>query len=534
MFTQRKIVRVVVLFVMLIVLALSFTVQAQDADGKGGRLVVADALSDTSLDPFVSSWHSWPHYALYPTLFQQAENLDYVGYLADTWEVDESGQALTVTLIDYATFTDGTSINAEAIKWNLERYANPEIGASQGADLVGLLTEVEVQDEFSFTLHLNTPFAPLVFLLSGIEIVSPTAYEAMGADEFGLNPVGGGPFILKELNTNNYILLERNPDYTWAPEEIYENPGPVYLDELQILFLGEEQTIYAALETGEVTVAGVPTQNLGAAQDNSDIVINSQMMNQIRYVGFNTSKAPWDNADLRRAFAYATNRVELVTLAYDDEAVALYQPLPPTIWGHNPDLDAGAPSYDPETAMALLDELGYVDVDGDGMREQPDGSPWVVPFTTGSVDEWRRMAEALESQWRDVGIPVEIELMDFGSMLELTTTGEHDVFLSLYGYSDPLILTYFFDPERKGGSNRAWYSTDTLTALLLAADSDMNQETRYQTITEISQSLIDESPWVFLLVPNAISGVRSELQGWRFHPDGSFLYWTDAYFEVDD
>lgn len=523
------------LLLVIMLLLVSMNVFAQDdiMEGKGGRLIVADANSNTSLDPFVSSWHSWPHYAVFATLFQQAENLEYVGYLADTWEVDESGQALTINLIDYATFTDGTPVNAEAIKWNLERYADPETGASQGADLVGLLTEVEILDEYSFTIKLERPFAPLVFLLAGIEIVSPTAYEEMGADEFGLNPVGSGPFIFKELNTNNFVLFERNPDFNWLPEEIYDHPGPVFLEELQVLFLGEEQTILAALETGEVHFAGVPPQNIADAEANPDIEVQSQMMNQIRYVGFNTSRAPWDNADLRKAFAYATNREELVILGWEEQAVPLYQPLPPTIWGHNPDLDADAPKYDPETAMAMLDELGYVDADGDGVRDQPDGSPWVVPFTIGQEDEWRRQGEVLAAQWSDVGIPVEIELMEFGSMLELTTTGEHDVFLSLYGYNDPLILTYFFDPDRKGGSNRAWYSTDDLTELLIAADSDMNQETRYQTITEISEYLIEESPWVYLLVPNTLSGVRSELDGWRIHPaDGGLIYWN-SYFEVE-
>ena len=516
-------------------LSMSMNVFAQDdiMAGKGGRLVVADANSDTSLDPFVTSWHSWPHYAIYPTLFSQAEDLSYVGYLADTWEVAESGDALTVTLIDFATFTDGTPVNAEAIKWNLERQADPEVGSPGGADLVGLLTEVEIVDDYTFTIKLERPFAPLVFVLSGIEIVSPTAYEEMGADEFGLNPVGAGPFIFKELNTNNYVLFERNPDFTWAPEEIYDHPGPVFLGELQVLFLGEEQTILAALETGEVSVAGVPAQNLADATANPDIDVESQMMNQIRYVGFNTSKAPWDNAELRKAFSYATNRVELVTLAWEDQAVPLYQPLPPTIWGHNPDIDADAPHYDPDQAMAILDKLGYVDADGDGMRDNPDGTPWAVPFTVGSEDEWRRQGEVLAAQWSDIGIPAQIELMDFGSMLELTTTGTHDVFLSLYGYSDPLILTYFFDPDRKGGSNRAWFSTDELTALLLAADSDMNQETRYETITQISEYLIDQSPWVFLLVPNTLTGVRAELENWKIHPaDGGILYWN-SYFEVD-
>ena len=529
MFDSRKLLLIMMTIVMLI---LSTGVMAQE-DGKGGRLVINDPDSNVSLDPFISSWHSTPHNAIFAELFQQAENLEYVGYLADTWEVDPSGQGLEVTLIDYATFTDGTPVNAEAIKWNLERYADPEVGAPGGADLVGLLTEVEVTGEYSFTIRLERPFAPLVFVLSGIQIVSPTAYQELGPDEFGLNPVGSGPFILTELNTNNYMLFERNPDFTWAPEEIYDHPGPVYLDELQVLFLTEQQTILAALETAEIHTAPIPPQNLADAMANPDIEVHSQMMNQIRYVGFNTSKEPWDNKDLRRAFSYATNREELVILAWDEEAVPLYQPLPPTIWGHNPDLDADAPRYDPDAAMALLDELGYVDADGDGWRDQPDGSAWDVTFQVGSEDIWRRQAEVIAAQWSDVGIPVELELMEFGSMIDLTTTGTHDIFLSLYGYSDPLILTYFFDPDRKGGSNRAWFSTDELTEMLLSADSDMNQETRFETITNISQYLIDESPWIFLLVPNTLAGIRTELMNWKIHPaDGSLLYWN-SYFETE-
>ena len=531
---NHKQLAVLLMLLLISTLLATITVTAQDDyAGKGGRFVIADQDSNTSLDPFITPWHSWPHYALYSTLFFRDENLEYVGYLADTWEVAEDGMSMTINLIDYATFTDGTPVNAEAIKWNLDRFADPEVGSPGGADLVGLLKEVEVLSEYSFTIHLESQFAALTFLLNNIEIVSPTAYEELGPDEFGLHPVGAGPFIFKELNIDNYLLLERNPDFRWAPEEVYDNPGPVYLDEFQILFLSEEQTILAALETGEIQYAGVPPQNLGEVQENPEITVESRMMDQIRYVGFNTSKAPWDNPDLRRAFAYATNREEMVILAWEDQAIPLYQPLPPSIWGHNPDLDGGAPHYDPEMAASILDELGYVDADGDGTRDQPDGSEWTVRFTVGSEDDWRRQGEVLHAQWSDLGIPVELELMQFSAMLDLTTTGTHDVFLSLYGYQDPLILTYFFDPDRKGGSNRAWYSTDDLTAMLIAADSDLNQETRFEKITEISQYLIDQSPWVFLTVPFTNMGVRNELQNWKINTDLTFLYWN-AYFEVDD
>lgn len=529
MFSRKKIFSLITCLLAALLLS-SVLVAAQDGPRNGGRLVVADANSNTSLDPFVTSWHSWPHYAIFSTLFSRNADLEYVGYLADSWEVAEDGLSLTITLIDFATFTDGTPVNAEAIKWNLERYANPETGSSQGASLRTLLAGVDVLDEYTFVMRLNSAYAPLFFELAGLEIVSPTAYEAAGVDNFGRNPVGSGPFMLKELSADNYILLERNPDFRWAPAELYDHPGPVYLDELQILFLGDDQTILAALETGEVTFSGIPTQNLADVEANPDITVHKAQLDQIRYVGFNTSKAPWDNAELRRAFAYATNREEVALLAWDGLAMPLYQPLPPTIWGHNPELDAISYTHQPETAMAILDELGYVDVDGDGLREDPDGNPWVARLSTISTDEYRRMAEVVEAQWREVGIPVEIELMDQSALIELTTTGTHDLFLLRYGYQDPSILTYFFDPARKGGTNRAWFSSDELTALLVKADTDLNQATRYETITQLSAYIIRESPWVFLVVPPYLAGVRNELKGWKINPDLSFLYWN-AYFE---
>jgi len=506
--------------------------QSEYCEGRsGGRLAVADAQSgSTSLDPFVSSWHSWPHYAIFPTLFQQALDGSYVGFLADTWEANEDGTELTINLIEGENFTDGTPINAEAIAWNLLRYADPETGASQGADLVGLLEEVEVVDEYTFTMKMSRSFAPLFFVLGNVEIVSPTAYEEMGSDDFAASPVGAGPFILSEFVPGNYALFERNPDFDYAPEEIFENTGPMCVDELQILFLSEEQTILSALETGELTLAPVPTQNLEEIRAQSDITVEETLQNQIRYIGFNTSKAPWDNADLRRALSYATDRFEVAIFAYDDLALPLLQPLPPTIWGHNPELDESAISFDPDRAMEILDEIGYVDVDGDGIRENPDGEPFVVPIETGNDAEWTAIAQIIEGQWGDIGIQVDINLMDFSSMIDSTTTGEHDLFISLYGYSDPLILTYFFDPERKGGSNRAWFSTDELTNLLLEADSDLNQETRYETITEISEYIMDAAPWIFLVTPPNLTGVRAELEGWEINPfNQSFLYY-DSYF----
>ncbi|MBK8021143.1 MAG: hypothetical protein IPK19_06825 [Chloroflexi bacterium] len=170
-----------VLFSLLLVVVLSgvLATSAQDLP-QGGRIVVADGASNVSLDPFVTSWHSWPHYALFPTLFVRDDTMEYVGFLADTREIGDDGLSLTINLIQTATFTDGTPVNAEAIKYNLDKYANPDTGASQGADLIGLLLSTEVVDEYTLKLNLASSFAPLFFVLANLEIVSPTAYEALG------------------------------------------------------------------------------------------------------------------------------------------------------------------------------------------------------------------------------------------------------------------------------------------------------------------------------------------------------------------
>lgn len=517
----RKFLFTLGLIVLLMLTVLSVSAQ----EGQGGVLNIPDSASNVPLDPFVTSWHSWPHYAIFSTLFQRDMDLNYVGYLADTWEASEDGTRLTITLVD-ATFTDGTPVDAEALKWNLLKYADPESTASAGADLRTLVTDVEVVDDKTFTIVMNASYAPLYYSLSGLEIVSPTAYEK-GADQFEANPVGAGPYILKERNPGNFVSFVRNPDFNWAPEELYDPTGPVSLDGLEVRFVGEEQTILAAFETGEFQIIGVPPQNIPEMEGNADVTLVTQMETGIRYFGFNTSKAPWDNVKLRQAFNYAINRDEFVELAWDGRCEPLYQPLPPSIWGHNPALDATSYQYDPDKANALLDEVGYIDVNGDGIREQPDGSEWVVPIAVQSEgDEWKRQAEVVESQLRDVGIPLRIDLMERQALINLTTTGTHDLFLLQYGYQDPSILTYFFDPDRRGGSNRAWFVDDTLTALLKQADTDLNQETRFETIQQISSIVIEQSPWVFLCTPVNTTGIRNELQNWTLHPQDGILTWN--------
>src|SRR6266849_3028423 len=96
--------------------ALTPSVWAQDMK-KGGTFVIADSLSNVELDPFITSWHSWPHYALFSTLLWKDKDLNYIGYLANSWKASDDGKTLAMTLVKNAKFSDGTPVNADAIKW---------------------------------------------------------------------------------------------------------------------------------------------------------------------------------------------------------------------------------------------------------------------------------------------------------------------------------------------------------------------------------------------------------------------------------
>lgn len=253
----------------------------------------------------MTSWHSWPHYALYSTLFARDETMNYVGFLADTWEIGDDGWSLTINLIETVMFTDGTPVNAEAIKYNLDKYANPDTGALQGADLIGLLLSTEVVDEYTLKLTLASWFSRRCSTCSRAWKSCRRRPTKRLARRTSARAGGGGPFMLKELNTNNYVLFERNPDFNYAPPELYDNPGPVPADELQILFLDEDQTIISGAGNGRSDGCACRRKICRTLKPTRDITLDVAQLQELRYVGFNTSKAPWDNVELRRAFAYA-------------------------------------------------------------------------------------------------------------------------------------------------------------------------------------------------------------------------------------
>ena len=161
--------------------------------------------------------------------------------------------------------------------------------------------------------------------MSGSEVSSKAAVEKYG-DDFGNNPIGAGPYIVKQQIPGNSIVYDRNPDYT-QPPPFFKNRGPAYFDGVTIKVIKEEATTWAALKAGEVHVAHIPTTFVKEADTNQDITVVKQLDTGIRYLGMNCAKPPFNDPLVRQAVAHAIDRNSIVQNAMDGYGEVLYTPL---------------------------------------------------------------------------------------------------------------------------------------------------------------------------------------------------------------
>jgi peptide/nickel transport system substrate-binding protein len=466
----------------------------------------------TSLDPFTNAWHATPTYAVFATLLVTAPDLkSYLPTMAESWEFGADNMSFTLKLRQDVTFTDGTPVNAEAIKWNMDKYLDPELASPGGGTLRQAVASVDVVDDYTVRFNLIAPFAYLLDELAGKEIASPTAYETLGPEQYAQELISAGEFIVKEQIPDVSILYDRNTDYNWGSSACV-NQGPPQFDQLLIKYISDTEVAYAALETGEVDIVGIPPQYLEQAKANPNITVIESVTTTTNYFGMNNEFHPFDVEGVRQAIAYAINRQEIVDIAYEGQAVVLYQPLAPGNLGYNPDMEAygQATSDDPDKANSMLDELGYVDSDGDGIRETPEGDKMQYSLMFPQDPTVQRIAETLQSQLLNIGISTYLEVVDGTLMRQKTAEGSHQMFTWWYGLLTPNITTYIFDSARIGASNRNHVNDPALDALLAAQDQQLDPVKRQAAVDAVTTYLLDHRFHVPLFSPMNYTGYRND------------------------
>jgi peptide/nickel transport system substrate-binding protein len=306
----------------------------------------------TSWDPVTSS-AGWDMHVL-GLVYASITTLDPAGNpgpgLATSWKYAPTGKSVTFTLRPGLTFSDGTPLDAQAVRENIERGLAQQ--NSNIASELAVIAKVMVSSPTSFTLDLSQVDYQLPYLLAGKDgmMVSPKAFATKaGVNSLPTQPVGAGPFKLTSYVPDSHANLVRNPGY-W-------DAGAIHVASFTVQDITQPEQILAALQSGQVNVAYIAGNQVAAAKAAGFkiAVIPSEVVNEL---DIQTTSAPFTNPKVVEAINYAINRQAIVQVQASGYGSVAYQPFPQGFVGYSPKLAHQYP-YNPALAKQLLAQAGY-------------------------------------------------------------------------------------------------------------------------------------------------------------------------------
>lgn len=503
--------------------------EAPAEEASGGTLTIGLPVEPETLDPgdAVYVQEQFILMNLFDSLLSISPDGELHPGLATAWEPNADYSEFTFTLRQDVTFHDGTPFTAEAVKASFDHINSDAVLESGGKSLLQDHSYVEtvVVDDYTVTVKFGASY-PL-FLRDAsrqwLSISSPAALEASGAD-YGRNPVGTGPFKFVQWDAQSQIVLERNPDYNWGPE-FAAHQGPANLEQVVFRILPEAATRLTAFETGEVLIAGEPPalDAIALAGSGAATIQTFAQPGVPAILMINATKAPTDNVNVRKAMIFAVNQEELAQTAFQELGLPATSVISPTTWAY----DEGAASlysYNPEEAARLLEEEGWVDADGDGVREKdgetltidwPDNPAWSEAFN-----------ELLIGYLSEAGFDVQYRSMDDGAAYEELLAGNYTLVYMYWTRPDPSPLRYLFHSENTNGGG-AWtnFVNEDLDNALADADTNTDEAARAQDYA-VAQNIIMENALVLpMFTVNTSYITAPSVQGFSFDLEGyPYLY----------
>jgi peptide/nickel transport system substrate-binding protein len=487
------------------------TAAAQEEPQSGGVLLVS-----TSEEPFAPAFDSHVTtslltgrigYLAYNGLVNVDTDRNVIPDLAESWE-NPDPQTYVFHLRQGVRFHDGTDFDAEAVKFNIERVLDPATASSRAADFE-LIDEIEVVDSHTLRLHLSAPFAPMLsnFRRSSLAIISPTAIQNLPeGDDFLNASIGTGPFKFVSYTRGDRVVLERN-------EEYYE--GPAYLDGIEVLIIPEQSTALAGMQTGSLHYMMQTNQEFGPQiESNPDLQLLTTPSTIWDYLAFNVTREPFTDKRVRQAFSMAIDREGIAEGIYKGLALPAQGAISPAFTSFFRDnSDIPYQTYDPERAVALLEEAGY-DFDQE------------IRFDTFTERPWGLVGDALVAQLTEIGVKLSVQKPDFNTFAAyFYDTKDYWLGNSSWtgGGVDPDSLMYK-QFVTDGANNVGNASNPEVDGLLNQARIELDTETRAELYNQANRIVMEECYVAFLVHPNLTEGMRNEVHGYVFRDEyaGSF------------
>ncbi len=472
-------------------------------------LVIGKAADPQTLDPAVTiDNNDWTvTYPSYQRLVQYKTDgdkgsTDVEGDLASSWKASDDQKEWTFTLKDNAKFADGTPVTAEAVKLSFERLLKIGQGPAEAfpKDL-----KIDAPDEHTVKFTLSQPFAPFLYTLAndGASIINPAVLKEHAADDargfLAQNTAGSGPFMLKSWQKGQQLVLVPNPHY----------PGnKPNFKRVSVKIIGESASRRLQLSRGDIDIAdALPVDQLNALKQENKVNVAEYPSLRVTYLYLNNSKAPLNQADLRRAISWSTDYQGMVNGILSGNGKQMRGPIPEGMWGY----DATAMQYNHDETKAKAE------------WDKVTSKPTSLTFLYSDNDpNWEPIALVTQSSLNKLGINVKLEKLANATMRDRVGKGDYDIAIGNWSpdFADPyMFMNYWFESDKKGlPGNRSFYENSEVDKLLRNALATTDQTQRTRDYQQAQKIVIDDAAYVYLFQKNYQLAMNKEVKGFVFNP----------------
>lgn len=450
------------------------------------------------------------------------KNLNIIGDLAEKWSISNDGKEIIFYLRKGVQWHDGAEFTAEDVLFTYKAITDPENPTPYSSNY-GPVKELKAIDRYTVRVIYEKPFAPALESW-GMGIIPKHLLEGKDLfnSAFNRSPIGTGAYKMKDWITGQAVVLERNNEY-------FE--GVPFFEKSISRIIPNQSTMFLELRFGGIDFMGLTPAQYKYYADKSYF---KKYFNVYRYpsfgytyIGYNLKDSLFSDKRVRQAIAHAINKKEIVEGVLLGLGSPCTGPFPPSSWAFNPDVKDF--DYLPEKAKKTLYELGWR-TGSDGVLIK-DGKRFSFILLVNQGNETRlKIAQIVKEQLKNIGIELNIRVLEWQSFLELVTKRQFQAVLLGWSLSrDPDLYDIFHSSKTKPGEfNFISYSNPEVDRLIEKARQIINKEERRKIYWRVHEIIAEDQPYTFLYVPDTIVAVNKRIKGIEPAPVGiwhNYIFW---------
>jgi peptide/nickel transport system substrate-binding protein len=448
--------------------------------------------------------------------------------LAESWEISRDGLEITFRLRKGVKWHDGVEFTSRDVVFTYQTVIDPGVPTPY-SNIYGPVGRVEAPDRYTVRVTYTEPFAPALESW-GMGIIPEHVLRGkdINAEEYNRNPIGTGPYRLREWVTGQKIMLDANDDY-------FE--GRPKIDKYIARVIPDTATMFLELKFGGIDFMGLtPSQYKLQAQTE----FFNKYFQKFRYpafsytyLGYNLKDQRFSDVRVRRAITHAVNKGDIIDGVLLGYGTPCTGPFPPESWAFNPDVKDL--EYDPELARNILGEAGWTPGE-DGVLEK-DGMRLSFTVLTNQGNERRlKAAQIIKENLKAVGVEMHIKVLEWQALLhEFIDKRRFEAIILGWGLSrDPdNYIIWHSSQTAEGAFNHVSYKNDEVDRLLIEGRTTFDIAKRKKIYHRIHEILAEEQPYTFLYVPDALPVIHKRFRGIEKAPLGIWHNFIDWYVPED-